>query len=94
MAWFLPGRRQRHPPHSVRTNCVGFALALYWRRRRAGREGYIVLRRSRWGPFPHMLYAEARRDGRLRLVRYRPTSPRARACPPLVFKGSSRWGDL
>lgn len=78
----------------MRTNCVAFALVLYLRRKRRGREGYIVLRRSRWGPFPHMLYAEARRNGLLRVVSYRPTSPIARPCPPPIFKGASRWGDL
>lgn len=52
------------------------------------------MRWSRWGAFPHLLYAERRRNGLLRVVSYRPTAPRPRRCPPPVFKGSSRWGDL
>lgn len=76
------------------SNCFAFALALHARRRKAGREGYIVLRWSRWGPFPHALYGERRRDGSLRLVSYKPIDPRPRRVPPPVFKGASRWGDL
>lgn len=77
----------------MRTNCVVWAMLLYRRRRREGYEGYIVLRKSRWGPFPHVLYAERRANGQLRVVSYRPTSPRPRAIPPLIFSGASKWGD-
>lgn len=76
------------------SNCFAFAFALYARRRKAGREGYIVLRWSRWGPFPHALYGERRSNGELRLVSYKPTDPRPRRLPPPVFKGASRWGDF
>lgn len=44
----------------MRSNCIAFAFTLYWRRRRRGREGYLMVRKSRMGPFPHMLYAELR----------------------------------
>ena len=54
----------------MRSNCVAFALKLHARRKRAGREGYILLRWSRWGPFPHMLYGERRVDGSIRVVSY------------------------
>lgn len=74
------------------TNCIVFAVRLWWRRGRAHR-GYIVLRRSDWGPFPHVLYAEIRR-GRVRLVSYKPASPEKRKMPPPCFEGRVRWGDV
>lgn len=77
-----------------RSNCLVFALALYWRRRRAGREGYLVIRRSRWGPFFHMLYAERRQCGSLRIVSFIPRSPRLKPIPPACFQGRIKWGDL
>ncbi len=80
--------------NGVRSNCVVFALTLYARRRRKGREGYLVMRRSRWGSFPHVLYAEVRNTGTLRVVSYVPKSPRHKPVPPLMFTGSSKWGDF
>lgn len=44
----------------MRSNCLIWALALHRRRVRKGHEGYLLLRRSRWGPFPHALYGERR----------------------------------
>lgn len=32
-----------------RSNCLLWAVLLYLRRRAKGRQGYIMLRRSRWG---------------------------------------------
>lgn len=78
----------------MRSNCLAFAVALYVRRRRSGHEGYMVFRLSRWGPFCHALYAERRRDGRLRIVSYIPISPRHKPIPPALFQGQSKWGDL
>lgn len=77
-----------------RSNCLVFALALYVRRRRRGREGYLLFRRSRWGSFPHVLYGERRRDGAVRMVSYKPADPTKRKKPPAMFRGSSVWGDL
>lgn len=74
-----------------RTNCIAWALALYVRR---GCRGYIAIRRSRWGPFPHMLYCEIRRDGRLRCVSFVPSDPKRKRLPPPLFSGRSRWGDM
>lgn len=76
------------------SNCLLFALLLYARRRRRGRFGYLVIRRSRWGRFPHVLYAEIRSNGLLRVVSYKPRDPRHKCMPPPVFRGDSRWGDL
>ncbi len=78
----------------MRSNCVLFAVALYLRRRRKGNEGYLVMRKSRLGWYCHMLYAERRRDGSLRVIGFRPTDARPLLCPPPLFQGSSKWGDL
>lgn len=77
----------------MKTNCVLWALALYARRRTKGREGYLVIRRSRWGPFPHVLYAERRASGSFRVVSYKPAAPRDKPVPPILFDGRSSWGD-
>ena len=76
------------------SNCVAFAVRLYVRRARKGRRGYLVLRRSHWGRFPHMLFGRARADGSLALVSYVPTDPHERKMPPPCFGGRVRWGDL
>jgi hypothetical protein len=76
------------------SNCLIWALALHRRRVRKGHEGYLLLRWSRWGPFPHALYGERRRNGSVRLVSYKPAAPRAKPVPPLLFEGRSQWGDL
>ena len=78
----------------MRSNCLIWAIALHRRRGRKGREGYLVIRRSRWGPFPHVLYGERRRDGSVRLVSYKPAAPKTKPVPPLLFEGRSKWGDL
>jgi hypothetical protein len=73
------------------SNCILFAVLLWWRR---GRRGYVLFRRSRYGPFCHALYAEIRADGSLRVVSYKPKNPKLKRVPPPLFRGSSRWGDL
>lgn len=78
----------------MRSNCILFAVALYWRRRRRGLEGYLMVRKSRMGPFPHVLYAEKRKNKTLRIVSFKPTHPREKTVPPPLFRGESRWGDL
>lgn len=77
----------------MRSNCIWWAWRLYWRRRAKGREGYIMLRRSRSGPFPHALYAEVRRCGTLRIVSYKPLAPVERKLPPALFSGAPKFGD-
>jgi hypothetical protein len=78
----------------MRSNCLFWGLALYRRRRAKGREGYLLIRRSRSGPFPHFLYAEVRKTGSLRVVSFKPLSPREKKLPPPLFRGTSRWGDF
>lgn len=75
------------------SNCLVFAVRLYLRRRKSGHEGYIVLRRSRWGAFPHAMYGERRRSGGIRVVGYSPRSPEHRKTPPPLFDGAEHWGD-
>lgn len=77
----------------MRSNCIMWAWALYWRRRKRGREGYIMFRRSRMGPFPHALYAEVRRCGTLRIVSFKPATPREKTVPPPLFLGAPSFGD-
>lgn len=76
-----------------RSNCLVWAVLLYLRRRARGKPGYLMLRRSRWGKFPHALYAEARPYG-LRVISYVPRDPRLKACPPPCFRGRNKWGDM
>lgn len=76
-----------------RTNCLFFAVALYFRRLKFGRQQRIRFRKSHSGWFPHFLYAELRR-GKVRLISYKPLNPIDRKCPPILFRGGVRWGDV
>lgn len=78
----------------MRSNCLFWSWSLYWRRRRKGREGYLLIRRSRSGRFPHFLYAEFRRVGTLRVVSFKPLNPREKKLPPPLFLGTPRHGDF
>lgn len=75
------------------SNCIVWALLLYLRRRAKGKPGYLMVRRSRFGKFPHVLYAERRQYG-MRMVSFVPRNPRHKAVPPPMFHGKSKWGDL
>ncbi len=92
-----------------RSNCLFFAVALYCcrcfgyrRRRKNGKlsakkkvlhEGYLAIRQSRWGPFPHLLYGELRISGHMRIVSYVPHNPKHKPIPPPLFAGRIKWGD-
>lgn len=78
-----------------RTNCLFFAVALYFRRRKQigiGRH-YLVLRKSDSGRFPHFLYVEHLPHSGVRFISYKPRHPIERKCPPALFEGRVRWGD-
>lgn len=60
---------------------------------RKGKKGLYVIRRSHWGPFPHVMYGRPRKNGDVAVVGFGPTSPRARWIPPPLFKGKVHWGD-
>ena len=74
------------------TNCLLYAMSLWWRRMRKGQRVYFTVRKSDMGNFPHFLFGEERR-GRLRIISYKPIAPRRRRLPPLFFKGRVAWGD-
>jgi len=78
----------------MKSNCIVWAIALYLRRRAKGKFGYIMVRRSRWGKFPHVLYAEKRMHGGMRIVSFVPQNPLHKSVPPPLFHGKSRWDDL
>jgi hypothetical protein len=71
------------------SNCLLFAIALYMRRAKRGDAGYIVMRRSRYGYFPHFLYLHRQR----RLIAFSPVDPKLKHCPPPLFIGRVKWGD-
>lgn len=76
-----------------RSNCWWWAFRLWLRRRHKARRRYLVPRMSDWGPFPHLLYAEIRPSGRLRLVSYKPLDPKPHLIPPPWFEGHVVYGD-
>jgi hypothetical protein len=68
----------------VGSNCLIFAL-----QRWVSRGGYLVVRKSRWGPFPHFLWSPDLK----RVEQYVPAEPKIRGIPPLIFKGYVKHGD-
>ncbi|WP_343625352.1 hypothetical protein [Roseateles puraquae] len=82
----------------MRSNCLFWACAMWWRlrkphRRRGPRERQFSWRGSRWGCFPHFGVMVACRDGRFRFISYKPYNPRHKVLPPPVFEGGPRWAD-
>jgi hypothetical protein len=51
--------------------------------------GYLVMRRSHWGPFPHFLWSPDLRH----FEAFVPINPRKRLLPPLFFRGRIKVGD-
>jgi hypothetical protein len=85
--------------HRLRSfsNCMIFAWAIF-RKRRTIYEGiedgrYICFRKSDSGCYPHALYGQMCDDGRIRVVSYKPISPKKRRIPPPLFRGAVKWGD-
>jgi hypothetical protein len=68
----------------TRSNCLIFALTKWVKH-----GGYLVVRKSRWGPFPHFLWSPDLQ----RFESYVPIDPRKRLIPPLLFRGRIREGD-
>lgn len=69
------------------SNCLFFALGRWWRR-----GGYLVIRKSRWGWWPHFIHCSDLRDARIE--HNTPASGRWRWwIPPLVFRGRVRTED-
>lgn len=64
-----------------RSNCLIFALSRYF-----NRGGYLLIRWSRWGRWPHFLWAESLNP--LRIEHFSPLGGgRPRLIPPLLFRG-------
>lgn len=76
----------------MRSNCILFAWLLIRRLKRKGYRVYRMKRKSDWGPFQHRLVG-IHRHGRVRVVSYKPVSPRKRRFPPALFIGRVKWGD-
>lgn len=70
---------------ALRCNCLIWAIAAW---RRFG--GYILVRRSHWGPFPHFLWVDKRRR---HVISYKPLNPELSRWRPIWFYGAVRWGD-
>ena len=65
-------------------NCLTYALRTW----RFGQpDQHLVIRRSRWGWFPHFAVLFEMADGSLIKKEYVPIKPRPRFLPPLFFKG-------
>lgn len=78
-----------------RSNCLAFAWALYWRRYKKGCTGFVAVRKSHWGPFPHFLYVRLNpKHNTWRVVSFVPAYPERKRFPPLFFEGRVRWGDV
>ncbi len=75
-----------------RSNCLFFALRLYYRRKRKGKHGYVISRQSNYGWFPHFMYQYTYR-GRLKQVGYIPKNPKVKFLPPPLFSGKIKFGD-
>lgn len=76
-----------------RSNCLFFALRLFYRRKGRGKRGYVISRRSNYGWFPHFMYARPRKCGRYQIVGYIPLNPKFKKLPPPIFRGKVKWGD-
>lgn len=93
----------------MRSNCILFALALYWRRGREPRrlridgERYFVvwrsgdrnllIRASRLGSWLPHMLYAERRAGRLRIFHFVPVRPKVKVLPPPLFEGRTKIGD-
>lgn len=68
-------------------NCLTYALRMW----RFGRSSdHLVIRKSRWGWFPHFAVLFELQDGTLIKKEYVPVLPRPRWVPPLFFRGVER----
>lgn len=83
----------------MRSNCLLFVIALWWRGRKRRAKGrsqggeqryYVAWRKSDIGMFPHFLWVE---HGHF--ISYQPVrSKKAVLFPPPLFHGFVRWGDV
>lgn len=92
-----------------RSNCLFFAVRLYWRRWLSSRrvrvdgERYftiwrggvrrILLRTSRLGSKLPHVLYAERRGGRLQIFHFIPNDPKVKSLPPPLFRGHVKRGD-
>ena len=67
-------------------NCFFFAIKRWFQR-----GGYLIIRKSRFGPFPHFIWAKDLRDAEIE--HYVPIDPKHRLIPPLFFSGKIKRDD-
>lgn len=75
------------------SNCLIFALKLYYRRRRKGYKGFVSSRQSKYYKGPHFMYSRVRANKTIQLVGFVPKYPKKRVLPPPFFEGKIVWGD-
>lgn len=70
------------------SNCIIFALTKWFRE-----GGYIIVRKSRYGWWPHMFWCADLEN--IKLIDYSPPTKRAGLLPPPLFRGvqTQRRGD-
>lgn len=68
------------------SNCLIFALQRWFKH-----GGYFVIRKSRYGPFPHFIWCKDLKDADIE--HYVPLNPKRRLIPPLFFRGEVRRED-
>lgn len=66
-------------------NCLFWALKKWFKD-----GGYIVIRRSKYGWFPHFLWMC---KDTIILESYVPKNPKKRTFPPILFRGHVKRGD-
>jgi hypothetical protein len=75
------------------TNCIIFSIKLFTRRSRKSKVGYLVIRKSHWGLFPHVTYGRLRKDGTLAIVGYTAINKRWWTTILPLYKGRVSWGE-
>lgn len=94
----------------MRSNCLFFALALYWRRWLASRrvridgERYFIawrggprlllLRTSRLGSALPHVLYAEHRNGQLHVIHFVPNRAKVKSLPPPLFRGHIKRGDF
>lgn len=68
------------------SNCLIYAI-----RKLINEGGYLIIRKSHWGPFPHFIWAK-NIEG-LEVEQYVPTTPKKRKIPPILFYGVVKKRD-
>lgn len=68
----------------MKSNCLIYAL-----RKWAKEGGYLLVRKSHFGWWPHFLH----KDNAGVVTHFSPDNPRRHALPPLLFRGEMKEGE-